>query len=64
MDRHQDNVTGQIHTRCMMFKCENKAFGKYAGIVFCRKHLKKDFIKYYGSVKKASKYCEVYTLKD
>lgn len=47
---------GHSYIHCQIFRCKNKAFKEYAGIVFCRKHWKNEMIKNYGSVKRALKY--------
>ena len=52
----QDEITGYWYDHCQYFRCKNKAYKKYAGIVHCRKHYKYELIKTYGSLKRASKY--------
>ncbi len=54
--RLQDEITGRWYTTCQYFRCKNKAYAVYAGIVHCRKHYRYELIKNYGSLKKAMKY--------
>ena len=52
----QDEITGRWYTTCMIWRCRNNAFKKWAGIVYCRKHYKYNLIKNYGNYKTAAKY--------
>ena len=56
MTKLQDEITGHWHSTCQYWKCNNKAYAKYAGVVQCKKHYEKTLIKNYGSLKTAKKY--------